>query len=135
MAISKPKSITLDVTLYTKPAFYLMYMPVGMPYGKVMDEAKSKYDVDEAFGTFEKNRMFGGGYIGASISNPDDSKNIKKVTGEFRVLEVTGPYKQLMQIDPHWKEDKPEAKEFYLIYKNTPQDTPEDKLVTQFLYR
>jgi hypothetical protein len=135
MAISKPKSITLDVTLYTKPAFYLMYMPVGMPYSKIMNEARSKYTVDESFGTFEKNSIFGRGYIGASISNPDDSKGIKTISGDFRMLEVTGPYKQLMKIDPHWKEDKPDAKEFYLIYKNTPEDTPEDQLITQFIYR
>jgi len=135
MPISKPKSLTLDVTLYTKPAFYLMYMPVGMPYSKVMNEAKAKYDVDEAFGTFEKNRMFGSGYIGANITNPDDNKNIKTISGDFRMIEITGSYKQLFNIDPHWKEDKSDAKEFYLIYKNTPEDTPEDKLITQFIYR
>jgi len=51
------------------------------------------------------------------------------------MIEIKGACKQLMKIDPLWKNDKPEAKEFYLIYKNTPKETAQEDLITQFIYR
>ncbi len=54
MSISKPSLIQLKVDICFKKAFYLMWMPVGMPYTKIYNQIKdSGIKIDDNFGILE----------------------------------------------------------------------------------
>jgi len=54
-----------------------MYMPVGMPYKKVLDKAKANFNVNEDIRIVGENKIFRRGWIRASLNNP--KKNLKTI--------------------------------------------------------
>lgn len=70
------------------------------------------------------------GWLGVVDNNGD-----KVVEGEFKTYAHTGPYSGLMEACKTIAMDNPGLTEFYCIYLNSPDNTPEPDLKTKVILR
>lgn len=136
MSIRTIENQKIEFRLYTKKAFYIFYLPVGMPYQKTLNEARTKgYDVDSTSGIIEECKLFGTSWIGVNVTSHADDTSLKTISGEFKAVEVLGDYKQISKAyDMIMKENK-NLKEFYNIYYNNPKEVQKDELRTVIIFR
>jgi hypothetical protein len=137
MSVSTITKTNLDVTLFTRSAFYFFWIPLGMPYNKTMEQAKeSGFEIDGDFGIIEKASFIGRGWIGVSVKNHQDKSNLVPITGEFHTLEILGEYSQIKSTYQNIiMKDYPQAKEFYNIYYNDPKLVKTEDLKTKIIWR
>lgn len=126
---------SVDWDLYTMKGFYIWFMPVRVPYGKLHDTAKNAgFDVKGA-PVVEKQVMVGNGWIGVPVKEHKDGVELVKIEGEFTTYLHVGSYKKLGDTFTKIMKEYPKAKEWYTMYLNSPADVSEDKLETKILFR
>lgn len=135
----KYKKLKVDATLFKIPAWFLMYMPIKVPYDKIFDEAKKAgytHKVDTKLGILEKGASFGKGFIAIEIEpvNTDD-KRVIKLEGDFLGYDHLGPYSKIGEAFGIIMKDNPNTKEFYSCYLNSPQKVKAEELSTLILFR
>ncbi len=123
---------------FTMRGFFLMWIPVAVPYGKILQEAKKRgYNIDENENgmIIEKGKSFGFGWIGVKVNDSAAGKGIVSLNGKFKTYEHIGSYKQMgKSFDVIMKENK-NLNEFYSIYLNSPGEAPEAELRTLICFR
>lgn len=126
---------SVDWDLYTKKGFYIWFMPVMVPYGKLHSAAeKAGFDVKGA-PVVEKQVMFGNGWIGVPVKEQQAGVELVKIEGEFTTHLHVGSYKKLGDTFTRIMKEYPNAKEWYTLYLNSPADVSEDKLETKIYFR
>lgn len=124
----------VDYRLFTLKGWYAMFRPVAVPYSKLAEEAKKAgYTVKEDLGVWENAPMFGRGTIGVVVESDDNS--LMQISGEFEVKELTGPYKQMGPAYQEIMRNNPDARDFYNVYLNKPQEVEEKDLRTDIYYK
>ena len=134
----KYKPYQLAGKYYKLTGWFLLWMPLKVPYNQIYEKAKvAGYVADESVGMIEKGAMIGPGWIGvrvnsdASVSDP----NIIEIKGEFKSYEHVGPYKKIGAAFQTVMKDNPGVKELYSVYMNDPRTTPENELKTIICFR
>src|SRR6185437_15552948 len=121
---------SINSHFYITKGFYVFYIPVKVPYKKIYILAKSAgMKVKQEFGPIlEKGKMFGNGWIGIEVENPEDSRNdVVSVSGEFEMYEHKGPYKTLGKAYKKIMKERPKLTECYNLYLDDPEKVrPED---------
>lgn len=95
-------------------------------YSKLDNDFKDR----DTFDIWEMGMPNSQGWIGIVDSDGD-----KTVEGEFKAYTHTGAYSGLRENCKAIAMDNPGLAEFYCIYLNSPQDTPEADLKTKIIVR
>ena len=138
MVQKEPYFITqIDAQLFIVPGYYLGFMPVWVPYGKIGQRAKSQgLEIDGQFGILEKSVAFGRGWIGVKVkSATTPAPNSISIQGEFTTFEHLGSYRNLGMVFKQIMRDFPKASDFYSLYLNDPGEVAEKDLKTWILFR
>lgn len=125
------QKVTLEEEFVIMKGWYALFRPVKVPYEKLKAAAKMQKP-----GMIECAPAFGRGWIG--VPKPKDYKGAletRKVTGDFIVYEVQGPYKNMGPAYAKVMKDYPKAKKFYNLYVNDPNKVEEKDYITQILFQ
>lgn len=139
MSSSSYGSYHLKGNFYTKGGWYFFYMPFGVPYQGLLDEAESQglFKGKKNRPILEKGASFGKGWIAVEIDTTtvSDRERIKKFDDEFISFEHIGPYKKMGESYQKIMKKYPDSKEFYNLYLNSPNDVAENELKTLILFK
>jgi len=128
----------LDSYYFTMPGFYLMFIPVGVPYKKIYGEAeKAGLKRIEQFGPIlEKGKLFGRGWIGIEVQKPANGRpDVVHVEGTYQVFEHKGPYKDIGKACKAIRTEKPNVETCYNLYMDDPEKVAPKNLRTKILFR
>ncbi|GAB4148812.1 MAG: hypothetical protein OHK0017_11930 [Patescibacteria group bacterium] len=123
---------------FTLPGFYLMYLPIIVPYDRLEKESeKFSLEPDEKFdGLIEKATGFGWGWIGMAVKGQSGvSEQIKEVIANFVGYEYVGKYSEMGKIYKKIMADYPTATDFYNVYLTKPGEVKPEQSITHILFR
>ena len=134
------EKIQVKGTFFTMKGFYLFFMPIFVPYNKIISKAKEQGFVvkggNKFNGIIEQSKSFGFGWIGVEIEDVQtNNPNVLKINQEFFSSEYLGSYKGMGQAFKDIMLDYPNIIETYNLYLNDPKITPENELRTLILFR
>jgi hypothetical protein len=118
--------------------FFFFFIPVGVPYAKLEQEAKAAgFTPDLSFGCLEMGVKLGMGWVALKVNDDADENhpNIITLEGEFTTYEHQGPYRQMGTSYQKVMQDHPSAQEFYNLYLNSPYEVAPDELRTLICFR
>jgi len=129
--------LDLSGNYYTTKGFFFFFVPVRVPYGKLFDMARQAgYKVEEKSKIIEKGKSFGNGWIGVKVEGAkENDPDIVTLEGEYNSFEYTGPYKGIGKAYQQVMKDNPDAKHYFSMYLNSPDDVPEAELKTLILFK
>lgn len=120
----------LDGYYFTTRGFYLLHIPVKVPYKKIYAMAgKAGLKKKEAHGPIlESGKLFGFGWIGVEVEKPTEPRaEVVHVVGDFETYLHRGPYKTLGKACRVISRERPGSKRYYNLYLDDPERTrPED---------
>lgn len=121
------------------PGWFVMYMPIRVPYGKIFAEAEKagfKPKRTSKLGIIEKGAPLGRGYIAIEIEPTKKAdKRLFNLEGEYLALEHIGPYNKIGETFKKITTDHAGIEEFYSCYLNSPNEVSSDKLRTLILFK
>jgi hypothetical protein len=132
---------SLDGYFYKSPGFYILYIPVCVPYMKIYSRATDAgFKLKEQLGPIlESGKPFGSGWIGVEIEKPAKpaqmDEHVVHFTGDFETFEYKGPYKTLGKAYKTLKKERPNIKECYNLYLDDPEKVLPDNCRTVILFR
>lgn len=136
------KQIQVNGLFFRVPAFFFLFTPVMVPYGKIHKLAQQhgfvlKAPVGQEFnGILEKPVAFGRGWIAVEIERPaSDHPQVFRFEGNFQGYLHVGAYGKLGAAYKQIMKDSPQAKDFYNLYMNDPQAAKPADLRTLILFK
>ncbi len=128
----------LDSYFYTTNGFYILFIPVKVPYKKLYELAnQAGVKKKEKHGPIlESGKLFGYGWIGAEIEKPSSQRSdVVHLAGEFSVYEHKGPYKSLGAAHKKIRKENPRASEYYNLYLDDPEKVNPQECRTHIYFR
>lgn len=134
------EKIQVKGTFYTMRGFYFFFIPIFVPYNKIITKAEQQGFLvkggNKFNGILEKNRSFGFGWIGVEIQDVETSNaNVIRINQEFNSHEYVGSYRNIEKEFRSIMLDFPQIIESYNLYLNDPKATPEPERKTLILFR
>lgn len=136
------KQIRVNGVFFRIPAFFLMFTPFRVPYGKAHQLATKQgftlktTSAQEFNGILEKPVSFGRGWIAVEIEPPaSEHPRVFRFEGDFQGYLHIGPYSKIGKAYKQIMKDNPRAKEFYNLYMNDPKVARPSDLRTLVLFR
>lgn len=130
------KTTNLTGKYFRMPGWFFFFKPVKVPYDIIKTRAKELgYTPDESFALLEKGSMFGKGWIAIKVEDKAEGKDIMSINGDFKYVEIIGPYSQMGQVYMQAMKENPQAKEWHNLYWNSPKVVPEKELKSWVAFR
>ena len=123
---------------YTTKGFYILFIPVAVPYTKIYERAESAgLKLKQKFGPIlEKGKLFGSGWIGIEVEKPAaDRDDVVLIQGKFETYLHKGAYKTLGKACQKIRKERPAAKEYYNLYLDDPRKVKPENCRTEILFR